>query len=50
MTAMNEQAFIAASFNPLVAPGDAVTALWLAEVTLRLRRDCLLYTSDAADE
>jgi len=39
MTAMNEQAFIAASFNPLVAPGDAVTALWLAEVTLRLRRE-----------
>ena len=39
MTAMDEQAFIAASFNPLLTPGDAVTALWLAEVTLRLRRE-----------
>jgi len=39
MTAMNEQPFIAASFNPLLAPGDPLTALWLAEVTLRLRRE-----------
>jgi len=39
MTSMSEQPFIAASFNPLLAPGDVRTASWLAEVTLRLRRE-----------
>jgi len=39
MNAMTEQQHIAASFNPQLAPADAHTASWLAEVTLRLRRE-----------
>ena len=39
MKVMNEQPFIAASFNPMLEPADALTGLWLAEVTLRLRRE-----------
>lgn len=39
MNAMAEHSLIAASFNPALAPADARTAAWLAEVTLRLRRE-----------
>jgi hypothetical protein len=39
MTSMAEQPFIAAAFDPRLAPADPLAASWLAEVTLRLRRE-----------
>jgi hypothetical protein len=39
MTALHEAPLVPASFNPLLAPADPLAASWLAEATLRLRRE-----------
>ena len=39
MNALHDAPFAAASFNPLLVPADALAASWLAETTLRLRRE-----------